>query len=164
MNDFVCVGKLVNTHGIKGEVRILSDFDYKERVFKKGVSFYLGKEKQELMVSSYRHHKMFEMVTFEGINNINDVLKYKGDYVFVKRATLDLENEEYVLSDTIGCLVYDKDKLIGTVKDYYLDNGNTILEIEGKKIFYIPIKSPCIKNINTENRVIKTDGGEEFIL
>ena len=81
--DLVYVGKIVNTHGIKGEVRILSDFDYKERVFKKEVSFYLGKEKQELMVSSYRHHKMFEMVTFEGINNINDVLKYKGDYIHV---------------------------------------------------------------------------------
>ena len=62
MNDYVCIGKIVNTHGIKGELRILSDFELKNKVFKKGVNLYVGPEKQEFTITEYRHHKMFDMV------------------------------------------------------------------------------------------------------
>ena len=65
MNDYVCIGKIVNTHGIKGELRILSDFELKNKVFKKGVNLYVGPEKQEFTITGYRHHKMFDMVTLK---------------------------------------------------------------------------------------------------
>ena len=58
---FINIGKIVNTHGIKGELRILSDFKYKDKVFKKGFKFYVGKDKEELIVNSYRYHKIFDM-------------------------------------------------------------------------------------------------------
>ena len=63
---YVLIGKLVNTHGLKGEVRILSNFKYKDRVFIPGMKIYIGKEKKEEEIISYRHHKMFEMIMMKG--------------------------------------------------------------------------------------------------
>ena len=163
-NDYVCVGKIVNTHGIKGELRILSDFELKNKIFQKDINLYVGPEKREFTITSYRHHKMFDMVTFKGITNINEVLNLKGLLVYVKREILNLDNDSYVLSDLIGLDVYDKDKKIGTVKDYYLDNGNTLLDVLGKKEFYIPLKSHYIKRVNLQDKKIITEGGRELIL
>ena len=163
-NDYVCVGKIVNTHGIKGELRILSDFELKNKIFQKDINLYVGPEKREFTITSYRHHKMFDMVTFKGITNINEVINLKGLLVYVKREILNLDNDSYVLSDLIGLDVYDKDKKIGTVKDYYLDNGNTLLDILGKKEFYIPLKSHYIKRVNLQDKKIITEGGRELIL
>ena len=163
-NDYVCVGKIVNTHGIKGELRILSDFELKNKVFKKDIKLYVGSEKREFTITTYRHHKMFDMVTFKGITNINEVLSLKGLLVYVKRETLNLDNDYYILSDLIGLDVYDKDKKIGTVKDYYLDNVNTLLDVLGKKEFYIPLKSHYIKRVNLQDKKIITEGGSELIL
>ena len=52
--DFIYVGEIVNTHGIKGEVRIISDFKYKKDVFKKNFKIYVGKGKKELLINTYR--------------------------------------------------------------------------------------------------------------
>ena len=87
--ELVRIGKIVNTHGIKGELRILSDFEFKDKVFKKGVKVYVGKKKKEFIINSYRFHKIFDMVTFEGFNNINDVEYLKGDFVYVNEEDLN---------------------------------------------------------------------------
>ena len=76
--EYIYIGKIVNTHGIKGEVRILSKFKYKSRVLKKYFKVYIGPSKEEQIINSYRPHKQFDMITLEGITNINEVLKYKG--------------------------------------------------------------------------------------
>lgn len=164
MNNYVCIGKIVNTHGIKGELRILSDFEYKDKVFKKGISLFVGPLKKEYFINSYRHHKIFDMVTFVDYNNINDVLDLKGLLVYVNRSILEITEEDYLLTDLIGMEVYDKDKLLGVVKDYYLDNGNTLLEITGPKVFYIPLKSNYIEKVDTKNKKIITNNGGELIL
>ena len=67
---FINIGKIVNTHGIKGELRILSKFRYKDKVFKKGMNLYVGKKKEKFTINTYRFHKIFDMVTFNGFNNI----------------------------------------------------------------------------------------------
>ena len=162
--NYIKIGKLVNTHGIKGEVKILSDFTKKELVFQPNFMLYIGSNKKPMKITGYRHHKMFDMVTFKGITNINEVLSLKGLLVYVKRETLNLDNDSYILSDLIGLDVYDKDKKIGTVKDYYLDNGNTLLDVLGKKEFYIPLKSHYIKRVNLQDKKIITEGGSELIL
>ena len=71
---YVMIGKIVNTHGLKGEVRILSSFKYKDRVFKKGIKVYIGKDKIEEKIKSYRYHKIFDMIVMDGYIDINDVL------------------------------------------------------------------------------------------
>lgn len=81
------IGKYVNTHGIKGEIRILSDFSRKDLIFKKGFKIYI--KDNEFIINSYRKHKDYDMVTLEGINNINDIIDLKGNYVYIKREDID---------------------------------------------------------------------------
>ena len=86
---YIRIGKVVNTHGVKGELRLISDFKYKDKIFKKDFLIYIGKDKCEEKINSYRRHKMFDMITLDGYSNINDVLKYKGSYAFINKEDLD---------------------------------------------------------------------------
>ena len=95
--DLIYVGKIVNTHGIKGELRIKSKIEYKERVFKVGNTLYIGNSKEKEAIGSYRVHKDYDMVTFKGYDNINQVLKYLNKEVYIDREDIGLDEQEYLL-------------------------------------------------------------------
>ena len=149
---YVLIGKLVNTHGLKGEVRILSDFKYKDRVFVPGMKIYIGKDKHEEVISTYRHHKVFEMITMDRYNDINEVLKYKGDYVFINREDIKLEGNEYLDEDIIGLKVYSLDKELGVVRKIENHNGNEILFVHGEKDVLIPYNFDIIESVDLEKK------------
>ena len=125
MDEFIYIGKIVNTHGIKGEVRILSDFERKDKVFIKGMNIYIGKKKEKEIINSYRHHKNFEMITIIGYTDINQVLKYKGLNVYIKKSDLNLDNGEYLDSDLIGLDVIVDGLVKGKVTDIINLNGKS---------------------------------------
>ncbi len=164
MNEFVFIGKIVNTHGIKGELRILSDFEKKERVFKPNTSLYIGKSKEKEEIETYRRHKRFDMITLKGYTNINEVLKYKGQNVYVERSTLNLQNGEYLYEDLPGMEVIENQKVLGKIKDIVYNKSNILLFIEGEKNFYIPLNVEYIKKVDVEKRIVETKGGESLIL
>lgn len=149
---FINIGKIVNTHGIKGELRILSDFRYKDKVFKKGMKFYVGKEKEEFIVNSHRFHKIFDMVTFVGFNNINDVLYLKGRQVFINSEDLVLDDGEIYIENLIGYEVIFGEKSIGKVTDVmYNSKANDNLRVGD-------ILIPYVKDF-----IIKIDDGKIYI-
>ena len=94
----IYIGKYVNTHGIKGEIRIKSDFKYKDKVFFVGNTLIINN--QEFIINSYRRHKEYDMVSFKGITNINQIIDLKGSKVFVFNISLD--DGEYLDSTLIG--------------------------------------------------------------
>ena len=149
----VYVGEIVNTHGIKGELRIVSDFKYKDKVFFKGNKLYLGKRKQKVIINSYRKHKNYDMVKFDDINDINDAIIFKGDEVFVKREDLDIDG--YVDEDLIGLKVYDEEKLIGKVVSI-LKNKQDILVVKNRsKNYLIPFVPEFILNVDLDKNELK---------
>lgn len=164
MKDYVYIGKIVDTHGIKGELRILSSFERKDIVFISGNKLYLGDELEEKIISSYRHHKNFEMVVFEGTNNINEVLKYLKKSVYFKRDDLKLNDEEYLIEDLIDYNVIENNILIGKVKDIVYNNSNILLSIDGTKNFYIPLNSNYVLKVNTKNKEIIVENTKGLML
>ena len=152
---YVLIGKLVNTHGLRGEVRILSEFKYKSKVFIPGMKIYIGKEKIEEEIVTYRHHKKFEMITIKGYDNIDQVLKYKGDYVFVNKADIKLSENEYLDEDIIGLDVYTEGKKLGIVKRIENHNGNEILYVHGEKDCLIPYNFDIIETVNLEEKEMR---------
>ena len=90
---YVYIGRITNTHGLKGEVKIKSNFDYKDRVFKEGFCLYIGRDKTEEIIKTYRPHQEYDMVTLYGLDNIDDVLKYKGSLVFALKDDLFLAKD-----------------------------------------------------------------------
>ena len=136
--EFINIGKIVNTHGIKGELRILSDFRHKDKVFKVGMKFYVGKEKQEFTVNSYRFHKIFDMVTFEGFTNINEVLYLKGRQVYINKEDLVLDDGEMYIEDLIGYDVIIGEKVLGKVTGVmYNSKANDNLKVGDVLIPYV---------------------------
>ena len=83
--DYIYIGDIVNTHGIKGELRILSDFKYKDKIFIHDFKLYVGRSKELLTIDTYRKHKEYDMVKFYEVEDINDAIAYKGDKVYINR-------------------------------------------------------------------------------
>lgn len=148
---FINIGKIVNTHGLKGELRILSDFRHKDKVFKKDMKIYVGKEKKEFTINSYRFHKIFDMVTFVGINNINEVEYLKGEFVYINEDDLKLDNEIYS-GKLIDFDVIVDNKLIGKVSEVIDTPANEVLRVD--KSILIPYVKDFIKDIDTGNKII----------
>lgn len=165
MDEYVYIGKIVNTHGIKGELRLLSDFKYKDRVFLEGRRIYIGEAKTEEVIGSYRHHKVFDMITLKGYTNINEVLKYLKQEVYVKRYDLSLDTDDYLDSDLIGLNVLLDNGEKGTVLAITNNGGsNKTLEllINGKKVM-IPYHKDFIKKISLDEKLIELNTIEGLI-
>ena len=156
MEEFIYIGKIVNTHGIKGEIRILSDFEKKDKVFIKGMPIYIGRKKEREVINSYRHHKNFEMITMDGYNDINQILRYKGLYVYIKKEDLKLEDGEYLDSDLINLTVVVENSEKGIIVDIR-DSGNNkflVIKTNNKEVF-IPYQKEFIGDIDFENKKIE---------
>ena len=148
------IGKIVNTHGIKGELRILSKFPYKDKVFVKNMKVYIDKNNIEV-INTYRKHKNFDMVTFEGYNNINEVLKYKGKNVYINKEDIELKQDEYLDEELIGLDVMYKNMLMGTIGDIERYDKISLIKINGKDRYYlIPYNFNLIDNIDIKNNKI----------
>ena len=157
---YVYIGKIVNTHALKGEVRLISDFEFKDRVFKSGVTFYMGQFKTPEIVETYRPHKQFDMVKFVGIDYINDVVKYRGDSVYVDESILNLKDDEILDSEFTNMSVYIDDKLIGKIEEYRNDNGNKVIKLNNK---FIPYNPNFVTKIDKQNNIIYMHDIEVFL-
>lgn len=148
---YIKVGTIINTHALKGEVRIISNFEYKDRVFKINNTLYIGMSKSEEVIETYRVHKNFDMVKFKGIDNITDVLKYKGSAVYVNIDDLKLKDDEILIEELLGMSVIVNNKLLGSITDYIDNNGNKLVVVNNK---YIPYNKDLIEKIDKINRKV----------
>ncbi len=151
--DSIFIGKLVNTHGIKGEVKLISDFKYKTEVFKPNNKIYINNK--DYIIKSYRHHKIFDMLILNNIDNIEDASKLKGFDVYINR--LDYNFDGYLEEDLIGMSVYDNAKYKGKVIDIIKTNYNSILVIDGIKKHMVPNIPNFVKNIDMKNKKINIE-------
>lgn len=153
------VGKYVNTHGIKGEIKILSDIDHKSEVFK--IGNVLNIALKDFKIKSYRVHKNYDMVSFEGIDDINQILSLKGNKVFIDRTILpsDIIFYDDLLNHTLmvdGCV-------FGSVNDY-INGVNPLLKCDHDgKTFYIPLNGNFIKKV-TDDVIELDESAKELII
>ncbi len=155
--EYIYLGKIVNTHGIRGEVRILSDFRYKKRIFVPGMSIYIGKMKEKEVIASYRVHKNFDMITMKGYTNINEVLKYKGLSVYFSRQDLSLGKDEFLDEDLIGMNVLFRGEVMGQVERILSGKQSQLLVKNGDKYYYIPYVLGVVSRIDQRQGIILED-------
>ncbi|BDU67485.1 MAG: ribosome maturation factor RimM [Candidatus Tyloplasma litorale] len=141
-NKLLWIGTVVNTHGIKGEVRVLSDVEEPLERFKIGniLMYEDFNSFKELKIRTMRFHKNFILLTFNDIENINDIKWLKTKKLYCEKD--ELNSDEYYLSDLIDKPVFDQTKeKIGIAKKI-LDQGpyeNLIVELNNGKEINIPI-------------------------
>ena len=148
------IGKIVNTHGIKGELRLISRFPYKNLVFIKDMIIYINKENKEI-INTYRKHKNFDMITLKGYYNINEVLKYKGKYAYVNSEDIKLDSGNYLDEEIIGLNVIYEEKNRGIVTNIERYEKTVLLVIkDDDKEHLIPYNNNIIEKIDIENKKI----------
>lgn len=163
--EYICIGKIVQTHGIKGELRIKSRFLKKDRVFKKGFDLYLGEDKIKETINTYRPHKDFDMVTFDGYDNINQVLKYLKLLVYARKEDIELKSDEYILEELVGLNVIEDGICLGKVSEIVYNNSNILLNvISDEHSFYIPNNANFIKKVNLDNNEVIVENAKGLIL
>lgn len=151
--EYIYIGDIVNTHGLKGELRIISDFKYKEEVFKPGFKIYVGRQKEELEIKTYRQHKNYDMVTLVDVNGIEEAIAYKGDSAYIDRNSLKVDG--YFDEDLIGLKAFTDDNFVGEVSDILKNKANDILVINlDKKRYLVPNRPEFIHKVDlTEQRI-----------
>lgn len=159
MEDLYQVGSITQTHGIRGEVKVFPLTDDISR-FKNMKNLLLDGGKDgyiSLEVENARPQKNLVILKFKGIDNINDIEKYKGQGLYVtKENRVELKVDEYFIADLIGCEVYvdtDSDKKFGTISDVMETGANDVYEItlENGKTVLVPAIKECILNVDIES-------------
>ena len=156
MEDLLQVGIITSTHGVRGEVKVYPTTDDPRRFRRlKEVVLDTGKEKMNLEIEGVKFFKQFVILKFKGLDNINDIEKYRQKSLYVTRKNaVRLQRDEYFIADLIGLKVQDEDgKELGTVKDVIETGANDVYEVEmadGKSLLLPAIKQ-CILNVDVEN-------------
>ncbi len=154
------VGILSSTHGVHGEMKVFPTTDDPKRYKKlKKVLLDNGTGKQELKIESVKFFKQFVIVKFEGYDNINDIEKYKGRSIYVKREdAVSLQKDEYFIADLIGMRVNDEnEEELGEITDVLETGANDVYVIrlkDGGELLLPAIKQ-CILSVDIENAVMK---------
>lgn len=164
MSEFIQIGKVSRPHGIKGEIRLISDFELKKKVFIPGFKIYFGEYYEEFTITGYRPHKNFDMVTLEGITDINQILKYRAFPVYVKRIDLGLKSNDFLIKDLLNMAIYENNEFIGKIEDIVYNKANILLKVYGIKYFYIPYNDEYISSVDINKKIIHVKGAKELII
>jgi len=159
LDNFLQVGVIASTHGIKGEVKVFPTTDDVKRYTQlKKVILDTGKEKIDLEISQVRFFKQYAIVKFKGIDDINDVEKYKKASLLIPREeAVPLEEDEYFIADLIGLkAISDEGEDLGTLTDVLQTGANdvyVIQSLEGKELL-VPAIGQCVLKIDLEEKMM----------
>lgn len=156
--DYVYVGKMNGSHGLKGELKLKSDFEYTDKIFKKGFTFYVGKNKEEVSFSKVRNHNGTWLITFTGYEDINLIEKFRNQSLYINRDDLELDNNQFVLDDYLNLDCYYESLYLGKVKDV-VDCGlnNYVFHIIGDKEILIPLNDKFIEKVILNDKILFKD-------
>ena len=159
MNDILEIGQIVNTRGLRGEVKVNS-FSQDSKRFEKLDVIYI-KENNELKsykIEKVTYNKNQVILKLENINHIDYAEKLRNKYIYVKKSQLeDIPEGVYYISDLIGLDVYDeKNNYLGKVDDIFSTKSNDVYVIKNELGVnrLLPGTDEVIKNIDLDNKKI----------
>lgn len=155
MEQLLQVGVITQTHGVRGEVKVFPTTDDPERFLDlKKVLLDTGKETMALEIQSVKFFKQFVILKFKGIDNINEIERYKRCPLLVTREdAVALEDDEFFIADMIGMTVETEDgKVFGTLKDVMETGANDVYVIESEVHgeVLVPAIKECVLNVDIE--------------
>lgn len=148
--ELIYVGKIVNTFGIKGELKIVSHFEMAKRVFAKGNHLIINKTNYE--ITNVRFHKNNYLVELNNIKDINKIEYLINEEVYFAKENLNLTASEYLIEELLNYKVVSNNEEIGIVTSYDDNKINPLIKVNDR--FYIPIKGNFILNVDKTNKVI----------
>ena len=163
--EYVNIGKIVNTFGIRGELKVASNTDFVDERFKKGSTVYIGEEHFPFTVANHREHKGFLLVSFKDHEDINLVEKYKNMMIYKSKDDIKpLKKGEYYFSDLRDLDVCVEGVRVGKVllvEEGIKHNYLRILKDEDHKEHLVPFLDVFVKNVDLEEKridIVKMEG------
>ena len=161
--QWLTIGKIVNTHGIRGEVKVWSETDFPEERFAKGKRLWLvhpeNRAMQELVtVVNARLHKQVYIIKLQNFHELNHVLPFKGWFIKVKGDDkVPLRPNEYYFNEIIGCeVITDEMEKIGQVESILRPGANDVWVVQqtNGKLAYIPYIDDVVLSVDPARRII----------
>lgn len=159
MDDFLRVGVITSTHGIKGEVKVFPTTDDIKR-FEDVKQLYLdtGKEYLPLIIERVKYFKQFVILKFKDINDINDIEKYKNKNLWIPRnEAIELKEDEYYIYDLLDSNVFLEDGTkLGILTEVLSSAANDVYVVKtiDRKEILLPSIKECILDVDTANKRI----------
>ena len=159
MEDFLKVGVSTTTHGVRGEVKVYPTTDEPERFLELDhVLLDTGKEFRDLEIKNVRFFKNLVILKFKGIDNINDIEKYKGHDLWIPREEgQELDEDEYYIADLLGLhVILDDGTEFGTLKNVMETGANDvyIIDTNAHGEVLVPAIRECIQDIDLEKNTM----------
>ncbi|MCX8074775.1 MAG: ribosome maturation factor RimM [Clostridia bacterium] len=156
MNYFK-IGQIINTHGIKGEVKIYPYTDDVNKLSKKKKFYFDENLTEEIKVKSSKVHKNLLITKFENVDTVEDAEKLKNKYIYVEKNENEvLEEDTYYIQDLIGMQVVSEeaDKVIGVLEYVWNTGSNDVYEIKtvDNKNIYLPAIQDVVKSVDIKNK------------
>jgi 16S rRNA processing protein RimM len=159
MDNYLRVGVISSTHGVRGEVKVFPTTDDPNRFNDlKEVLLDTGKDLLTLEITGVKFFKQMVILKFKGIDNINDIEKYRGrDLLITRENAVKLEEGEYFIFDLIDSeVITDEGKKLGVLTEVMTNAANDVYVVrmeDGKEVL-LPAIEECILNIDVENKKI----------
>lgn len=148
--EYIKVGDVVNTHGIRGELKIIRTG---VEEFNRDIDYFI--EKTKVSIEKSRFHKNAFIVKLKDYNNINNVLKFKGKSIYISDEDLIDFDDEYYHIDLIGMQVFENSTLIGELVNIDSYDANDVYTVRTKdRDILIPAVDEFILNIDVNNNRI----------
>lgn len=160
MDQFLKVGVISSTHGIRGEVKVFPTTDSLNRFKKlKDVMVSFRGENIPLEVEGVKFFKQFAILKFKDIDSINDVEKYKGmDLLVDRKNAVKLEKNEYFKADLLGLKAISDDEQYKGVLDDILETGANdvyVIKLEDGRELLLPAIKECVLDVDLKNTTLK---------
>lgn len=165
--NYIQVGKIINTHGIKGEIKIYPLTDDIHR-FDDLKTSYIGDDKIQVEIEGVKYHQNIVILKLKEFNDIDEILPYKGESIYID--ALDkvvLPENHFFLFDLIGCTVFTKDEeKIGIISQVIQSSSNDIYIVrddDKNKEYMIPAVKKFVISVDIENKQMIIDPIEGMI-
>ncbi|NEZ46063.1 16S rRNA processing protein RimM [Clostridium niameyense] len=153
MEGFLSIGEIINTHGIKGEVKVYPLTDDIKR-FKNLKKVFINGQEKNILGCKFKNK--FPVLKIEGIDSIEEANRYRNKYLEIKKEdAVKLPEGSYFIADLVECTVVDEEgNTIGAMKDVMETGSNDVYVVQGEKEILIPAIKQIITNIDIENKII----------
>ncbi|MCR1933930.1 ribosome maturation factor RimM [Clostridium tepidum] len=153
MKEFLAVGEIINTHGIKGEVKVYPLTDDMKR-FKKLKEVFLDGEARKILSCKFQPNNV--ILKIEGIDSIEEANKYRRKLLEIKREnSVTLPKGSYFIADLMECKVVDENgEEIGQISDVIKTGSNDVYEVKGEVEILVPAIKDIVTNIDIKNKTV----------
>ena len=167
-NNFISVGKILNFHGVQGEAKL--GYSKNRESFLSGLKeVYVqeGNEYLPLEILRLRFTPKCGIIKFKGIDDLNEIIKYKNKIIFVKEETAreNLEEDEFLIDELVGMDVFDGDKKVGAIVGVSNNGASDLLSVKtlNKNVSLVPFVKAIVLSVDIKNRKIQINNIEGLL-